>query len=192
MAPTPSLLVKYSVPNRDGVQTVTNRYHFSGGLPGDSAHWTTFADEVVDNLKTMLHDETTITDAIGYDAVADVAVFGKTYAVSGTQTIVSGTGALPGFCCALLKWATSARTKKNHPIYLFSYVHGVPNRGLGAPDCNKLSTLAFSEAEAYAEKWWNTGFTDGVHVYRRAGPNGVTAISSTVDEYIRDHDLSPR
>lgn len=192
MAATPSILVKYTVNGFEGgSKVVTNRYHFSGGVPADSAHWETFTDLVVTNFKATLGSSSTITEVNGYDASTDVAVFTKTYTTAGTIS-ESGKTRTPAFCCALLRWATTARTTKNHPVYLFSYIHGIFQNSQLAPGCDEVESSQYTALGVYSDYWCLTGFSDGTNTYFRAGPNGATGVSSTVNLYIGVHDLSPR
>lgn len=193
MAATPSLLIKVQVLEADGTPKITtNRYHFSGGLPADNAHWTTFADAVVAKLALALPPLAEIVGAVGYPAGSNVAVFTKAYTTAGTVTLDSGNGYLPPFCCALLRWSTSARTTKNHPIYLFSYVHGVLSRNDSNEHAGYVGASQVTALQAFVDQWWNAGFSDGANTYKRAGPNGVTAIGGTCEIIVKDHDLSPR
>lgn len=192
MAPTPSLLVKYDITDRGATRSVSNRFHFSGGTPADNAHWTTLSDNVVTAMAAALWNGTTIRQTVGYDATSDVGVFSKTYSTNGAIAAGTSNSPAPGFCCALLRWTTDQRTTKNHPIYLFSYVHGVVNNGRVQPDPTKIQANQLTALTTFADTWWNAGFTDGTVVHHRAGPHGAVGIASTVDLYIRDHDLSPR
>jgi len=191
MAATPSLLVQYEVNNRGSTEVVTNRFHFVGGTPANAAAWEAFADAVVAGFHPVLNAACTIIGAVGYDAANDVAVFQKTYTQAGTAATGSES-LLPGFCCALVRWATDQRTTKNHPIYLFSYVHGVINNGFGATSATQVQAAQLAALETWATHWWETGYSDGTNTYTRAGPNGAAATDSTVDSFVRDHDLHPR
>lgn len=193
MAATPSVLIKYTVPSEASTKEVTNRYHFSGGTPADGAHWDTLFDDIVARFAACLLGSVTIVEADGYAAGSNVAVRTKAYAQAGTiPAIEADAHLLPGFCCALLRWATTARTTKNHPVYLFTYVHGVAQLGASAVTSQELSTLQRAALQSYADHWWNAGMSDGTNSYHRAGPNGATGVSATVDQYVRDHDLNPR
>lgn len=192
MAATPSLLVAYTILDRGITKNVTNRFHFSGGTPADDASWATFADAVVADLAPALSSESEIIRADGYAAGSDVAVWSKAYTTPGALTPSTTAPAVPGFCCALLRWSTDQRTTKNHPIYLFSYVHGVIASGITGANIANLKSNCLTALQSFATKWWNAGYSDGTNTYHRAGPNGAVALSSTVDTFIRDHDLSPR
>lgn len=192
MAPTPSLLVKYTVRTADGFKDVTNRFHFNGGTPADDTAWHTLMDNVVDSMKTVLNTEQEITAVNGYAAGSDVAAASKSYSTAGTFDIPANSARQsPGFCCALIRWPTSARTTKNHPIYLFSYVHGVGASSDSGAGSQTLHATLKSRLETFAADWV-AGFSDGTNTLVRAGPNGATGGAATVFDEIKDHDLNPR
>lgn len=185
VAATPSIRITYSVSRRGSTVSTSNRYHFNGGTPADSAHWTTFADNVVNAFKLTQTAGVTITRADGYAAGSDVPVFTKNYTTAGTYAPTNAIPA-PSDCAALIRWATTARTSKNHPIYLFSYIHHVTLDTTG--DGQSLKSDYKTLLETYATAWIS-GFSDGVNTYVRAGPNGATAVSRFVDQYVRHRDF---
>lgn len=171
MAATPSVKIRVSF-TRDGSTRVwSNRYHFNGGLPADSTHWTTFTDAIVAALKIPLPPSCEIIEAIGYNAGSDLPVFAKAYSTVGIYSIDAGNFEGPGDCAYLLKWSTTARTSKNHPVYLFSYMHGIV-----LDHTQPAGALASGQRSRYNDYGtaWVTGFSDGTHTLVRAGPNGAT------------------
>lgn len=184
MAATPSIKVLKHMTYRGTVRTWSNRYHFNGGTPADSAHWTTFSDAVVLAEKVTYSSNVTVVQTVGYAAGSEVPVFTKTYATAGSLTTTSGQ-VTPGDAAALVRYATTARSPKNHPIYLFNYYHDVWNQS-GARDsilpgqATALSNFASS---------WISGFSDGTNTYVRAGPNGATATGSLVEAFITHRDF---
>jgi len=184
MAATPSIKVTKSFNYKGQVKTWSNRYHFNGGTPADSTHWTTFSDAIVTAEKATMFSFVTITGTIGYAAGSDVPVFSKSYSTAGT--LASGTGTpTPGFVAALVRYATAARTPKNHPVYLFNYYHGVHEDSAAGELLQASQRTALG---TYASAWIS-GFSDGTNTLVRAGPNGATATGQTVNQYLTHRDF---
>lgn len=190
MATTPSIRVVKQFNYRAGTREFSNRYHFSGGTPGGSTPWTTLSDAIVTAEKATFpaigSGGATIIGTYGYEAGSDVPVFSKSYTTAGT---LSSTGfyACPGDVAALVRYSTADRSEKNHPIYLFNYVHAVGNAGLPTTG----DTLVAHQRTAlltYAGLWV-TGFSDGTHTCVRSGPNGHTATGVTVATQLTHRDF---
>jgi hypothetical protein len=144
-------------------------------------------DNVVTAEKAIHDANVTIVEVIGYAAGSEVPVATKTYTTVGTLTPVSGHVVAPGEVAALIRWSTAARTTKNHPIYLFAYVHsaivGITNVTADLLDANQKTAMS-----TYATSWI-TGFSDGTITAVRASPNGAAATGSVVEEYVTHRDF---
>jgi hypothetical protein len=189
MAATPSLKIVKTFPYRGSIRTFSSRYHFNGGLPADGAHWTTFADAVVAAEKAIYSSASgacSITSAVGYAAGSDVPIFSKPYSVAGTGGSLGGTMG-PGDAAALVRWATTARSSKNHPIYLFSFFH-CPRITISETIPDTLTAAYVTALQTYANAWMS-GFSDGTNTYVRAGPNGATATGAFVEAQVTHRDL---
>jgi hypothetical protein len=128
--------------------------------------------------------DVTIVQTYGYAAGSDVPVFTKTYSTVGVLTTTGGQKA-PGDAAALMRFATAARTPKNHPVYLFNYWHGVYNT---ATDNDRILTGQATAYGTYAGLWLS-GFSDGTLTLVRAGPNGATATGQALRTFITHRDF---
>jgi hypothetical protein len=185
MAATPSVKVIKSFSYQGGTKLWSNRYHFNGGTPADATHWNTFFDAIVALEKINYTSSVTIVECVGYNAGSEVPVASKAYTTAGTGTWGTAPQA-PGACAILLRWSTTARSSKNHPIYLFNYYHGVYTGGVSNPDVPNATQKG--DIDTYAAGWIS-GFSDGANTYVRAGPNGATATGHQVETYITHRDF---
>jgi hypothetical protein len=186
MAATPSVKVLKTFTFRDVTRTWSNRYHFNGGTPSDVTHWNTLFDAIVLAEKAIYKNSMTIVQCIGYAAGSDVPTATKTYSTVGTGSFANSTAA-PGEVAALVRYSTTARTSKNHPVYLFNYYHGV---GWDATEgvVDELGADTKTAIGVYAAAWI-TGFSDGTLTLVRAGPNGATATGQVVEDFLTHRDF---
>lgn len=186
----PSIKVIKRFTYRGVTRDWSNRYFFTDLVPADNTKWTTFSDAVVAAEKAMLPSGGTglapiIVGTVGYDAGSDVGVFSKAYSVNGTLAPSTQPFA-PGDCAMLVRYGTSSRTSKNHPIYLFNYYHSVLTAGTSTGDTVYSSQVTAAGTYAAA---WVTGFSDGSVTHKRCGPQGHTAIGYVVATYVHHRDF---
>lgn len=168
----------------------SNRYHFHGGTPADSAHWTTLSDAIVTAEKAIYLPEATagskIVASVGYAGGSEVPVFNKTYTTDGTGSFAGPVVAVPGDCAAVVRFSTADRSSKNHPIYCFNYYHTAFGQGSTVGD--SLCAAQRTAMQTYASSWI-TGFSDGTNTYQRSRPNGNLCTGSLVEALLSHRDL---
>jgi len=135
--------------------------------------------------KAVFKYDVTIVKGVAYAAGSDLPVHEKVYTTVGTGSFSLWVDT-PGDCAAVVRYATTARSAKNHPIYLFNYYHGCGSDGSAGVDVLDSSQKAALETYATA---WMTGFSDGTITAVRAGPNGATATSRLVLPEVRHRDF---
>jgi hypothetical protein len=185
VADTPSLLVKKTFSYRGSTKPFTNRYHFSGGVPADDAHWQTLSDAVVLAEKAIYGSNVTIVQTVAYLAGSDIPHKVMTYSTAGTMSTTSCVPA-PGDAAAMVRFSTDAFSVKNHPIYLYSWYHGAQISASTGGDT--LWGAQKTAIDTYSSSWI-TGFSDGTNSYHRAGPRGAVALARTTSTVVRHRDF---
>lgn len=175
----------FESPYEGGTKTWSTRFYLTGGAWQDNTHFNTLADAIHSDLVTITSVETTIVEAIGYDPGSFLPVFTKAYGGNGSQTL-DGPAYAPLEVCYLLRFTTDARSTKNHPIYLYNYIHNAMIDSATTPETPRASMHSA----------WNTrcnllvaGYSDGTLTRKRCGPRGAVAQSGACEAFLTHRDF---
>ncbi len=185
MAALPSIKISKTIDFRGGTKTWSNRYHFDGGVPANHADWVSLAVDIAADEKACYTSRVGMLGWTGYLAGSDLPFDSGTLTGTGTLTT---TGNQPNVseAAVLLRFSTTQRTSKNHPIYLFKYLHDARWATGGDPD------IPFS-GQVTAMNGFGTNLVNGYTVsgltHHYAGPNGAVAQGHTVETYVTHRDF---
>lgn len=190
MATAASLRVVKQFTYRGALREFSNRYHFTNDAPTDSTHWTTLSDAIVLAEKAIYNPFASqgakIISTVGYAGGSDIPVFNKTYTTDGTGTWTSVLPA-PGDVAALIRYGTSVRSSKNHPVYCFNYYHAAVPTGVSTT-WDQLNAAQKAAMGTYASAWV-TGFSDGTTNHVRSTPSGDAVTGQLVETFLTHRDL---
>lgn len=171
---------------RGGAKLWSNKYHFDGANVGDSTAWNTFFDGVVLAEKAIHPSTVTIVECRGYAPGSGVALATKTYSTVGTLTATDRTSEA-GETAAVLRMATTKKSTKNHPVFVFSYYHpACTSASAGVAD--NLFAGQKTAIEGYADSWKN-GLSIGGRTYIRTTPDGHLTTGRVVSAYVGHRDF---
>lgn len=185
MGSTASAKFVFTSPYRGGTKQWTTRLHCTGGSWQDLTHFNTWCSNVYTPWLTAIPARTTLVQTVAYNPGSDLPVYTTTVGSAGTQSAGSSWFA-PLESCILLRWTTDQRSTKNHPIYLFNYLHGWYSAGATSPDAPDASLVTAWSARAAALA---TGYSDGTLTRKRAGPNGAVAQSGVCEAWYHHRDF---
>ena len=133
----------------------------------------------------ILPTTSSIIEYTQYDPGSDVPVRTSSVSVAGTLA-TTGRQFCPSDAVTMLRFSTSQRTSKNHPIYLFKYFHAVMIDTSG--DGDHQATTQNSRVTAFGTDVV-AGFSDGTSTRHVTGPYGAVAIGFVNDGYIHHRDF---
>ena len=174
------------MPYRGGTQQWSNRFNFTGAVPSSGADWLGLMNLYEPFARYLLPTNQTLVEMVGYLAGSDVPVYTHSYGVAGLYTVPGSSHPCPGDCCAVSKFTTDARTSKNHPIYLFKYLHVATYDGT-APDT--LSVDQHTQVPAGLACWLDGSLTVAGTPVSYCGPYGAVALAQIIEPYISHRDF---
>lgn len=173
--------VVWSSPYRGGTKVWSQLWHFDGPTTwSGQSQFDTFAIALEGQLLGLLPSDTTLVEMVGYNAGSFVPVFTHSFALAGTSSASSGV-VTPLEAAALVRFTTTQRSSKNHPIYLFKWFHAVRAGGSGAAE-----TLD-SGLKGNINSNMGTiigGLSDGTQNRFYCGPFGAVAQTRLVETYV--------
>jgi hypothetical protein len=190
MASSPSTQISIRIdktsPYKGGTKTWSNRYHFDSTVAMTEAVFDALADWLVGIEKYILATEVTIIGAVGYDPGSDVPVWSKSYSQAGLEVPGSSERVGPLEQALLVRFTTTQRSVKNHPIYGFKYYHGAivadgTDREL-VPSGRKTSWDSQIAGMV-------SGTTVGGTLYKVSGPRGAVYQSGACETYYTHRDF---
>lgn len=185
MADQPGIKLRMSSPYKGGTKVWSNTWYLTGPDWASQAQFDTLADEYKANAVTWFGSEVTILDATAYNGGSDLPVFSKSYNAAGTGAF-TGNGQMPLEACMLVRGSTTARSTKNHPVYIMKFVHSVRHNSTSngeVPLSGQKSALQGSVNEFVA------GVSDGTNTRKWAGPRGAVVQSALVETYVTHRDF---
>lgn len=185
MATPPSGKLVWQSPYRGGTRLWSNRYYVTGPDWSGSTQFHTWVDAVWGQLQGATLAATTLVEAVAYQGGSDLPF--DTYSIGAAGTKSLGTSwRAPLEECLLLKFTTTARSTKNHPIYLFKFIHCVPTGGATSPDIPDSGYVSTATSR-YGN--FVSGLSDGTNNRILCGPRGAVAQSMVVETYLHHRDF---
>jgi hypothetical protein len=186
MADTASVRTVFSFSYRGGTKLWGTRWHFTGLTNPSDAEFASLCDNFQTELLAAIPSFHTLVSNIGYHPGSEVPVWSRTRNSAGTLVTTGNPDPTPGDCAVTIRWDTTQRTSKNHPIYLFNYFHGATRDGSTR---DTIYGPQKSALEALADKWLAGNVDASGTVCHRAGPHGAVAQARYVNQYITHRDF---
>jgi len=187
-----SIVITKQIPWMGGTRTYTNRYHVTGPLTIGTTPFGTLADAIVADEAAALSDNSVIVQADWADASTasstnphgDVTQT-KTYSQNGALSPDGTHPRCPVEVAVFIRYSTTQRSVKNHPIYLGNYYHDIIRSDT---DQNQVSTTMLGALQEYATDWL-AGYSDGTNTRVRCGPRGAVAQAAAVSPFLTHRDF---
>lgn len=177
--------LSFTSPYRGGTKTWSQLWHFTGPDWANAGQFTTLRTALLGQITGLLPSDTHAVSATAYNAGSSVPVFTDTFSTAGSST-ASGGVVTPLEDCALVKFTTTQRTTKNHPIYLFKWFRAVRAGGAGAAetlDSGLKGNINSNMGTILA------GLSDGTNTRQYCGPFGAVAQTRIVETYVHAREF---
>lgn len=171
---------------RGGTKEWSNRYFFTDSPPSTSGEWLTMYNAIQALEKACFSNVISLIGGVGYEAGSEVPVWTGGATVTGTWSPGAQDRKLPGDCTRLIRFGTTQRTSKNHPIYLFKYYHGIYHNDADPADTptGGQNTAFLALADALI-----AGISDGSASHQLCGPYGAVAQNRLLASVIGHRDF---
>lgn len=192
MPDTPSITIvkQFRYRNRTD-EKWSNKYHFSGTTPTNTAGWKALADAIFNLEKPMLWSGVSLVGAYGYEAGNENAVSIIDYTVAPLAP-VAGTAfgnaqsVSPGDVAYWVRWNTGTRNSRGKYVYLRKYFHGVPQSDT---DNDAPTNAVKTAAGVYAAAMYDGTLPGGAKI---CGPQGDDVQAHLVAPFLTTRTLKRR
>lgn len=170
----------FTSPYRGGTKAWSQLWHFTGPDWASAGQFTSLRTALLAQLTGLLPSDTHAVSATGYNPGSSVPVFSDSFSTAGSSS-ASGGVVTPLEACALVKFTTTQRSTKNHPIYLMKWIRAVRAGGSGAAetlDSGLKSNISSNMTTILA------GLSDGTNTRQYCGPFGAVAQTRVVEDYV--------
>lgn len=182
----PGIRLIVESPYEGGTKQWSNRWFFNGPNWHNEAEFEFVADELqAKYLAHWLSSTSRVVEAIGTNGGSDIPLYTKPYTAYGTWDDQYNYPT-PLQCAALVKITTTARSVKNHPIYLFKYLHAVYYESKAHKDYTAPGQASGFVAEIQD---WCDGITTPNETRKVCGPRGAVGQTASIDEFITHRDF---
>lgn len=133
-----AIVLVMSFSYRGAPEEYSVKFHFNGAQPVSEAGWKIISDELIAALKPSLNTTTSFLRAYGYEDHTSWSPGDPLLSVSTVDYVNEYGGAIPGTKAAeastpkcagdqaiFCRYATTKRSTKGKPVYLFTYLHDI-------------------------------------------------------------------